>query len=672
MIYHITGKTLSSIQKRGKVYLVLPSYVCHPMALCFWRADDENYTDTQNGFVCLEALVSDVSVPVMGRSFDGRSGYDFRVQPSIAGALQRSTLQLRPREPFYVRDLAFTLVPESSHEHVVRLASLGNVPTYEAYSQHVSQVGESQNFLTPSPQKSSRAMSVLETPTKSKGITPITTPLVQKLATSAIEGKESSQTRPRDPEERAVLQALRELDKHDDPGNQVSPQIDETSFMSLGVRVASTTNCLEQMQMKPQILDLKERSTECRLSEAGSEVHEGHLLKSPKDVAVDGFQDKTKSDHIRSTVSPFSNTEQIIETGHTGDLLIPSTPLKSPKLQFEKTSRAEMSNIDNEHRRKRRRLSSGPAYEATEESQDSLAGKTITVAERKDNSTKKDIANTDVEEHGLTSSLSMTADPRTPSIVSSFQGSPYDSLRPASSTRSTRSTFREHPGCASTEESTRIVFASSTSVGDSKAFKKFLAGQGVEIVQDLKSASCLCVGKGELKRTSKLISAVLLGLDIVTDDWVTDSVRLKKLQNVVSYFPRDPQRESEWDMKLDEAIERGRQGFQMLKDLNVVFTAKAKKDLGKTGFDDLKEIAIHAGAKSVGTSMLQKSSDGDAMTIIIASSEDLDTPILRDKRFFTRDIIGLSILRGRLDLEGEEFVVKKGQSQSTGNKKRKR
>ena len=117
----------------------------------------------------------------------------------------------------------------------------------------------------------------------------------------------------------------------------------------------------------------------------------------------------------------------------------------------------------------------------------------------------------------------------TTSTPPSISASPYSSMR------STRSAGRdEHDFSSSSNTGMRIVFASSSSAGNSKPFLKFLSKKGVKVVQSVHDCTVLCVGK-ELKKTSKLILAVVLGKDIITDDWVTDSVSGDDLLSLVPY-----------------------------------------------------------------------------------------------------------------------------------------
>lgn len=265
--------------------------------------------------------------------------------------------------------------------------------------------------------------------------------------------------------------------------------------------------------------------------------------------------------------------------------------------------------------------------------------------------------------------------PRTPlSNENASSASPSYSLEPSSSLRSTRSSARgDHNSSSSTDAGKRILFASSSSVGDSKPFLKFLSNKRVKKVQSVHDCTILCVGK-ELKKTSKLILAVLLGKDIVTDSWVIDSIKGgDDLLSVVAYVPQDPKKEAEWGTSLDKAIYRGKQGFNLkvLQEQTIIFTPSLKKELGKSGFAELKEIVKCAGAKSVSSALPKKNPEGTPSTIVIATDDTTEMGELQKLgwRAYVKDIISLSILRGNLDLESDEFLIKE---QKKEGRKRKR
>lgn len=108
----------------------------------------------------------------------------------------------------------------------------------------------------------------------------------------------------------------------------------------------------------------------------------------------------------------------------------------------------------------------------------------------------------------------------------------------------------------------------------------------------------------------------------------------------------------------------------MLQDYTILFTPSAKKELGKSGFDELKEIAKCAGAKGV-SSTLPKKGPETTSTIVVATHDNTEMAELQKLgwKAYAKDIISLSILRGKLDLESDEFLVKEEKKES---RKRKR
>lgn len=249
--------------------------------------------------------------------------------------------------------------------------------------------------------------------------------------------------------------------------------------------------------------------------------------------------------------------------------------------------------------------------------------------------------------------------------------SPVNSVRdlseppPCASARSTRSVqLREHSPLPSsmTGEPRRVFFSSSTTIDRASKRLTFLERNGVTKVNSVEECDILCVGKGELKKTGSLVLAVVFGKEVITDDWISTSISKGELLDPRSFLARDPTKESEWKINLSEAIERGKRGIKPFLNSSFFFTSAAKKDLGK-GFTDLKAIAMHAGAKSVQVSIPKKPSqlDDKSKTFIIAVQDDGELPALEDAgwRSFNKDIITLSVLRGTVDVEGNEFLVQR-------------
>ncbi|KAL9610509.1 MAG: hypothetical protein Q9167_004794 [Letrouitia subvulpina] len=219
-----------------------------------------------------------------------------------------------------------------------------------------------------------------------------------------------------------------------------------------------------------------------------------------------------------------------------------------------------------------------------------------------------------------------------------------------------------------------VLFASSTSVDDSPALTSFLAKQNIRSVKSVKDCQVLCVGKNELKRTSNLILAILAGKDVVRDTWIWESAKLGKLLDCSAFLAEDLEQRYEWGTTLAEAIQRGRQGYRPLQGWWFNITRTARKELGK-GFDDIKEIALTAGAEGVQNTIPRKSPDQAPCTIVIASAKDTDLHTLQERgwKVFTKELIIMSILRGVLDVDSPEFMVQQETEGGTSiRKKRKR
>lgn len=238
---------------------------------------------------------------------------------------------------------------------------------------------------------------------------------------------------------------------------------------------------------------------------------------------------------------------------------------------------------------------------------------------------------------------------------------------PSASARSRRSVkLREHSPLSSsssmTGEPRRVFFSSSTTIDRTSKRLTFLERNGVTKVNSVEECDILCVAKGELKKTGSLVLAVIFGKEVVTDDWISTSISKGELLDPQSFLARDPSKEAEWKIDLREAIERGKRGIKPFLNSSFFFTSAAKKGLGKV-FQDLKAIAMHAGAKSVQVSIPKKPSqmaDKSQIFIIAAAQDDCELPALEEagwRSFFNKDIITLSVLRGTVDVEGNEFLI---------------
>ncbi|KAL8708681.1 MAG: hypothetical protein Q9220_006506 [cf. Caloplaca sp. 1 TL-2023] len=253
---------------------------------------------------------------------------------------------------------------------------------------------------------------------------------------------------------------------------------------------------------------------------------------------------------------------------------------------------------------------------------------------------------------------------------------PRDSRKHAespSSNKSSRSMSQMQEGDnGGTKAAIRIFYASSTKVDESTVYTRFLKKQNVKPVKKVNDCDVLCVGKGELKRTSNLILAVLMGKTIVTDQWISQSLKEDHLLDTATFIPEDASRAQDWGTSLADAIERGRHEAKPLRDWTINFTPSAKQELGKS-WSELKEICLAGGAAAVQAMIPRKSPAESEDVIVIAASHDPDCTTLEERgwRIYTKDIITFSVLRGRIDAISDEFLIKSTKKAIGSAKKKK-
>ena len=117
-------------------------------------------------------------------------------------------------------------------------------------------------------------------------------------------------------------------------------------------------------------------------------------------------------------------------------------------------------------------------------------------------------------------------------------------------------------------------------------------------------------------------------------------------------------RDSEWGVRFEEAVERGRTNVRCFDGWTVTFTQASKKELGKNSFNEVKELVMMAGARTVNGVLPKKLMVETPKTLVIATTDDPSVAkIGTDWRCFTREIICISILHGRLDMDCDQFLV---------------
>ena len=569
--------------------------------------------DTENGLVRLEALASNIYVQSLGYGFDGQSAHSgLPVKPSTLPSV-RSVLQLRPGEGFYIGRGTFDLVP-AEHENFP-ISSSG--PSLLSYETQVSRIDQPSALLSSPPGRESSAV-----PESPQAKPARTDPLHENDAEVAMTGGEASQNLPIDPSKRSLLGAIR-----DESSQALAQYLDEDGQLG----GSSPAQVLRDSSSEPD----RPRGKPGEL-----ESHEPDMLHTCQHKPTHLEQPEDRIEH-HAAPSPVQPAQDCVDAPSSpANVLdqtdpIPDTVTKEALTDQEQTLHASRA----------------------EDSQDSLMGTIHFIQKTRDNRAQ---------------STKSGAKGRTASIFQKTPNSPGPPIEPNSSMRSTRSVVRQDLSQLNvSDDSIRILFSSSTAVSNSRPFMKFLSQQGIVKVHSVPQCTVLCVGKGELKKTSKLIMAIMLGKEVITDDWVTESAQCNKLQSIDDYLAQDPEREQEWRFNIRDAVERGRQELKILQDWTIIFTASARKEVGKSGFSDLKEIATYAGAKSILTTLPKKPPEELPLTLVIGTVADVESQSLANWKCYTRDIIGLSVLRGRLEIDSEEFLIQKPE-QEKGSRKRKR
>tara|TARA_R110002003_G_scaffold171_5_gene13903 strand:- start:2004 stop:2597 length:594 start_codon:yes stop_codon:yes gene_type:complete len=164
---------------------------------------------------------------------------------------------------------------------------------------------------------------------------------------------------------------------------------------------------------------------------------------------------------------------------------------------------------------------------------------------------------------------------------------------------------------------------------------------------------CLCaddssVRDGELHKTPKILLAIANGTSIVTDKWLTDSAKAGHFLSVKAYMPSVPKQEKEWNINL---ISVAGQPQKVFEGYTVHFTTSSYSAY-KT-FAEIEQVCKAAGAAKV----TKKKMDKSDKVIVLAAEEDAEAEKLMQDGIvcYNRELLPISILRGSLDLDSDEF-----------------
>ena len=207
-----------------------------------------------------------------------------------------------------------------------------------------------------------------------------------------------------------------------------------------------------------------------------------------------------------------------------------------------------------------------------------------------------------------------------------------------------------------------VIFSSTTKVDDNKKTMQTFRQLGGKTTAVINKATVLCISEGSVKKTSKLLMAVLLGIDVVTEDWVVETHRLGRFPAVEEYLPLDADSEQEWETSLKDAIVRGKQGLtHLLTGTTVFFTKKLRSDLGNLE-RDFSQIATLLGAESVQRRVPTPKDNENATestVLVVGVLDDPQAAKVAEMGYtlFNKDILTMAALRGRLEKDCNDFVI---------------
>lgn len=256
-------------------------------------------------------------------------------------------------------------------------------------------------------------------------------------------------------------------------------------------------------------------------------------------------------------------------------------------------------------------------------------------------------------------------DSHTPIVTPNNQREFEETLSSRDSTTSSKSRSRSgksasHTPSLSTNlhpytgEAPVVIFSNST-VLEKPPQKKFVKEHCKVPGKAAEDFDILVVRKGELVKTFKLLQAIARGASIVTDDWISQSFKAGVLLALDKFVPKDPPREKEWGIKMVDLVGHDRHNLFAGKTLFV--TCALKKEYGK-GFRDIEQLARLVGVKKV-ISKPAKDFKDDENTIVLGLEEgDIDILSLAEKvPCYCKDLLSISIIRGKIDLEVNEFKL---------------
>ncbi|KAK6432070.1 hypothetical protein LTR95_011761 [Oleoguttula sp. CCFEE 5521] len=194
------------------------------------------------------------------------------------------------------------------------------------------------------------------------------------------------------------------------------------------------------------------------------------------------------------------------------------------------------------------------------------------------------------------------------------------------------------PASASSAASTAPAKVLLSSSKHAEKARLWLKGYNITFIEDVptRKADFICVvGK-------------VLGKAVVTDDWITESMKAAHMLPATDYLHND----------LTETTEIDRS--KLFSNKVIFLTQPLHKQYGESGFASLRALLTEAGATRVETGTPRKGLDRKGNIIFIGcEGKDQDVSELMNggKNVFKKDLVSQSIIRGELLLDGDEFKI---------------
>lgn len=226
---------------------------------------------------------------------------------------------------------------------------------------------------------------------------------------------------------------------------------------------------------------------------------------------------------------------------------------------------------------------------------------------------------------------------------------------PAPSTRSTAPRSNNSSPALSFFNDSKPTVVFSNSIFESSSHQKTQFEKVATISSNFdKRTTVLCIGGG-LKKTPKILSAIALGKPIVSDTWAKECANVKVRLEIEPFYARDERKEKEWGVP--ESWSTGESPCEdLLKGFTLYVTPSLKNDYG-SGWKALEDLAKLVGVKKV-TSKPSRAAPPESGQVILMglTRGDMDAVALHreGRKIYEKDLLAMSILRGRLALDDFE------------------